>query len=124
MWAFGSTLGPPTLNLPPPRRASRRVFCCLAVPHWRAPPILRINTRQGDTLSTFHLKRRVAMAHESGPKGAVMNISVGSSERAPIIYFDGIATYGIQAGVVQLELGASAVLPEGTTSIRTNGLTP
>jgi hypothetical protein len=100
---------PRTIHRNSPRRAPRRGFAVYPVLTGERPPIVRLRTRQGDILSMFHRKQRVAMAHKSGPKGAGMNISVGSSERAPIIYFDGIATYGFQAGVLQLELGASTV---------------
>ena len=54
------------------------------------------------------------MAHESTPKGPGINIAAGSSEQAPFVYFDGVPTYGMHAGVVQLELAANTILPEGT----------
>jgi hypothetical protein len=112
MRAFGSTLGSPNLEPSTATAPAAHLgggFAVYPVLTGERPPIVRLRTRQGDILSMFHRKQRVAMAHKSGPKGAGMNISVGSSERAPIIYFDGIATYGFQAGVLQLELGASTV---------------
>jgi hypothetical protein len=55
--------------------------------------------------------KRAVMSHESGPKGPSINIAAGSSEQAPFVYFDGVLTYGMIAGVVQLELAANIVLP-------------
>ena len=54
------------------------------------------------------------MAHESGPKGPCIETVARSSEQAPFVYFDGVLTYGMIAGVVQLELAANIVLPEST----------
>jgi len=54
------------------------------------------------------------MAHESGPKGPGLNVAAGSSEQAPFVYFDGVVSYGMHAGVLQLELAANTILPEGT----------
>ena len=48
-----------------------------------------------------------------------IKIAPGSSELAPFIYFDGPATYGINGGVIQIELAANTVMPEGTGT-RTN----
>ena len=58
------------------------------------------------------------MANESSPKGRGIKVAPGSSERAPFIYFDGVATIGVNAGAVQLELTADAVVPEGTGTRR------
>jgi hypothetical protein len=54
------------------------------------------------------------MAHESSPKGPGIKIATSSNEMAPFIYFDGVATYGVNAGTVQLELTANTIMPEGT----------
>ena len=48
------------------------------------------------------------MAEEHGIK-----IAVGSSEQAPFIYCDGVALYGINGGIIQLELAANSIMPEG-----------
>ena len=48
------------------------------------------------------------MAEESGIK-----IALGSSERAPFIYCDGVALYGINGGIIQLELAANTIMAEG-----------
>jgi hypothetical protein len=47
------------------------------------------------------------------PPGGI-KVAPGSSELAPFIYCDGIVTYGISNGIVQLELAANSVVPEGT----------
>ena len=54
------------------------------------------------------------MAQESDLKGPTIKIAASSSEQAPFVYFDGVPTYGVHAGVLQLELGANTVMPEGT----------
>jgi hypothetical protein len=46
--------------------------------------------------------------------GPGMKIAPGSSEQAPFIYCDGVALFGITSGIVQLELAANTVMPEGT----------
>ncbi len=42
-----------------------------------------------------------------------IKIAPGSSELAPFIYFDGPATYGVSGGIIQIELAANTVVPEG-----------
>jgi hypothetical protein len=61
------------------------------------------------------------MAHEIRPKRPRVKIATGSSEQAPFVYFDGVATYGMRAGVVQLELAADTIMPE-SPGIRTDVL--
>jgi len=39
--------------------------------------------------------------------------SPGTSELAPFVYFDGVATFGIHNGAIQIELAANTILPEG-----------
>ena len=51
------------------------------------------------------------MANEASTEG--IKIASGSSEQAPFIYLDGVATYGVNGGVVQLELAANTIMPEG-----------
>ena len=40
-------------------------------------------------------------------------IAPGSSESAPFIYFDGVPTFGIRNGAIQIELAANTILPDG-----------
>lgn len=54
------------------------------------------------------------MANETGPKGPGIKIAAGSSELAPFIYCDGVALFGVNGGVVQLELAANTIMPDGT----------
>jgi hypothetical protein len=54
------------------------------------------------------------LANETEPKPPGIKITAGSSELAPFIYTDGVATYGVSHGVVAIELAANAILPEGT----------
>jgi hypothetical protein len=42
-----------------------------------------------------------------------MRIAPGSSEFAPFIYFDGVPTFGIHNGAIQIELAANTLLPVG-----------
>ena len=44
----------------------------------------------------------------------VINRALRNAERAPFIYFDGVASYGISSGAVQIELAANILSPEGT----------
>jgi hypothetical protein len=52
------------------------------------------------------------MANETIPKG--IKIAPGSSEQAPFVYCDGVALFGVNSGVIQLELAANTIMPEGT----------
>jgi hypothetical protein len=54
------------------------------------------------------------MANESGSRGPGIKIAASSNELAPFIYFDGVATFGVYAGAIQLELAANTIMPEGT----------
>jgi hypothetical protein len=47
----------------------------------------------------------------TGPQG--IKVAPGSSELAPFIYCDGVVTYGFNNGMVQLELAANSLVPEG-----------
>jgi hypothetical protein len=42
-----------------------------------------------------------------------VRIAPGSSESAPFIYFDGVPTFGIRNGAIQIELAANTILPDG-----------
>jgi hypothetical protein len=42
-----------------------------------------------------------------------VKIDPGSSRAAQFIYCDGVSTFGIKGGVVQLELAANTSVPEG-----------
>jgi hypothetical protein len=43
-----------------------------------------------------------------------IKIAPGSSEQAPFVYCDGVATFGVNNGAIQLELAANTIVPEGT----------
>jgi len=45
------------------------------------------------------------------PSGAS---AVLGTEHAPFIYFDGVLTFGVNHGAVQLELAANVIVPVGT----------
>ena len=47
------------------------------------------------------------------PEGPGIRIAPGSSELAPFVYFDGVPTFGIHSGAIQIELAANTLLPEG-----------
>jgi hypothetical protein len=55
------------------------------------------------------------------PKTGRIKVAVGSSEQAPFIYFDGVVTFGVNAGAIQLELAANTLVPDGA-AIRTDVL--
>jgi hypothetical protein len=40
-------------------------------------------------------------------------INPASSAAAPFIYSDGVATFGVQGGVLQIELAANTIVPDG-----------
>ena len=42
-----------------------------------------------------------------------VKIAPGSSEFAPFVFFDGVPTFGIHNGAIQIELAANTILPEG-----------
>jgi hypothetical protein len=42
-----------------------------------------------------------------------VKINPASSQAAPFIYSDGVATWGIQGGVIQIELAANSIVPDG-----------
>lgn len=48
----------------------------------------------------------------STAQGSV-TISTSSSERAPIIYFDGASCFGHHNGAIQIELAANLLMPVG-----------
>jgi hypothetical protein len=54
------------------------------------------------------------MENETSPKGPGIKIAPGSSERAPFIYCDGVVTFGVSSGVIQLELASNTIVPEST----------
>src|SRR5260370_39399169 len=53
------------------------------------------------------------MTDESSPKGPGIKIATSASESAPFIYCDGVALFGVNAGVIQLELAANTIMPDG-----------
>lgn len=55
------------------------------------------------------------------PKTGGIKVAPSSSEQAPFIYFDGVVTYGVNAGAIQLELAANTLVPDGP-AIRTDVL--
>jgi hypothetical protein len=42
-----------------------------------------------------------------------VKINPASSQAAPFIYCDGVATFGVQGGVLQIELAANTIVPDG-----------
>jgi hypothetical protein len=52
------------------------------------------------------------MSDEPKTTGGI-KIASGSSEQAPFVYFDGVATYGVNHGAIQIELAANTLTPEG-----------
>jgi len=46
-------------------------------------------------------------------KAGGIKIAPGSSEQAPFIYFDGVVTYGVNNGAIQIELAANTIMPDG-----------
>jgi hypothetical protein len=50
-----------------------------------------------------------------------IKVASGSSELAPFIYCDGVVTYGIAQGIIQLELAANTLVPDGK-GVRTDVL--
>jgi hypothetical protein len=50
-----------------------------------------------------------------------IKIATGSTEQAPFIYFDGVVTYGVNFGIIQIELAANILSPEGK-GVRTDVL--
>jgi hypothetical protein len=53
------------------------------------------------------------------PKGPGITVATGTSELAPFIYMDGVVTFGVNNGTIQLELAANTLLPEGA-GVRTD----
>ena len=54
----------------------------------------------------------------TSPVPGAIKIAPGSSELAPLIYFDAAPTYGVNNGAIQVELAASTVLPDGSGGVR------
>src|SRR5450631_3720383 len=52
------------------------------------------------------------MTDEPSPKRPGIKIAPGSSEAAPFIYCDGVATFGAMNGIIQLELASNTIVPE------------
>ena len=46
-------------------------------------------------------------------EGPRIRVAPGTSELAPFVYFDGVPTFGIHNGAIQIELAANTLLPEG-----------
>jgi hypothetical protein len=42
-----------------------------------------------------------------------VKIDPGSSRAAPFVYADGLSTFGVQNGVLHLELAANTIVPDG-----------
>ena len=51
------------------------------------------------------------MSDVEGTKPGVGIVQIAGNAVAPFVYFDQAATYGLQAGAVQVELVAATVLP-------------
>lgn len=52
-------------------------------------------------------------AHDTPTSPAGVTISTASSERAPVIYFDGVSCFGHHNGAIQIELAANLLMPVG-----------
>lgn len=52
------------------------------------------------------------------PKGFGITVSNLGAESAPFIYFDGVMTFGIHQGVVQIELAANVLNLDGKGGVR------
>jgi hypothetical protein len=53
------------------------------------------------------------MTDKADTNGQGIRVAPGSSELAPFIYCDGAATYGVNNGIVQVELAANSIMPDG-----------
>lgn len=51
------------------------------------------------------------MTDDPSPAPPAIKIAPGSSELAPFIYFDAAPSYGVNNGIIQIELAASTVMP-------------
>lgn len=58
------------------------------------------------------------MADEPTPKGPGITVAPITSEVAPFIYCDGVATYGHNSGIIQIELAANTIVPLGGNGTR------
>jgi hypothetical protein len=57
------------------------------------------------------------------PKSPVgIKIAPSSSELAPFVYFDGVATMGTNHGLIQIELAANVMMPDSPGGVRTDVL--
>jgi hypothetical protein len=52
------------------------------------------------------------------PKGFGITVSNLGAEAAPFIYFDGVATFGMHQGLVQVELAANVLNLDGKGGVR------
>jgi hypothetical protein len=52
-------------------------------------------------------------AYEGTESFMAIKVNPGSSEAAPFIYCDGVATFGVHSSVVLLELAATTIVPVG-----------
>jgi len=76
------------------------------------PPASAYAVLMGERRAVWH--RKVRNGEGSGMSDQPgMRLAAGSSEAAPFVYADGVATFGVLNGVVQLELAANTVVPDG-----------
>jgi hypothetical protein len=63
----------------------------------------------------FGMERDTIMARTiKSPSGPTrVGVTALASEHAPFVYFDGVVTHGVNHGVIQLELAAKIVVPDG-----------
>jgi hypothetical protein len=52
------------------------------------------------------------------PKGFGITVSNLGAESAPFIYFDGVATFGMHQGLVQIELAANVLNLDGKGGVK------
>lgn len=52
------------------------------------------------------------------PKGFGITVSNLGAEAAPFIHFDGVAAFGMHQGLVQIELAANVLTPDGKGGVK------
>lgn len=62
------------------------------------------------------------MMKSTNPKPASAPVLLKNVANAPVVYFDGVPTYGLLAGVVQLELAASVIFPRADGTVGSDAI--
>ena len=50
---------------------------------------------------------------DAGPVTMPVKINPASSQAAPFVFAEGVATFGVHGGIIQIELAASTIVPDG-----------